>query len=224
MSPDPSSTVGAVSRVDAEFDRQRDTLAASGYSAATGLGPGELADLVEPLRAIVVQAVDSWSQDTPSVVPFVLVVSPKLARAEDLVPLITLAGGTRPGVVDRNHGGDDLSSYQPLAVLDVPEAPAYALVDVDRGEEFCGVRPADALPTILARGRTPLTIHEGLALVAQFPAALEKNHCFMLAGSRRADRRVPALWISNKAPKLGWCWDGNPHSWLGTASAGSRAA
>jgi len=214
----------AVSRVDAEFDRQRDTVAASGYSVATGLGPGELADLVEPLRAVVHQAVDSRLRETPSVVPFVLVVSPALARAEDLVPLTTLAGGTRPGVVDRNHGSDDLSSYQPLAVLDVPEAPAYLLVDVDRGEDFCGVRPADALPTILARGRTPLTIHEGLALVTQFPATLEKNRCFMLAGSRRADRRVPALWIWNKAPKLGWCWDGNPHSWLGTASAGSRAA
>ena len=56
------------------------------------------------------------------------------------------------------------------------------------------------------------------------PEVLEKNKCFMLAGSRaRArDRRVPALWISERAPKLGWCWDGNPHTWLGTASAGGR--
>ena len=27
------------------------------------------------------------------------------------------------------------------------------------------------------------------------------------------------MWISERAPKLGWCWDGNPHTWLGTASA-----
>ena len=46
----------------------------------------------------------------------------------------------------------------------------------------------------------------------------------MLSGSRRGDRRVPAMWISAKAPKLGWCWDGNPHDWLGVASAGSRLA
>ena len=46
----------------------------------------------------------------------------------------------------------------------------------------------------------------------------------MLAGSRCGDRRVPALWISEGAPKLGWCWAGNPHTWLGTASAGSRTA
>jgi hypothetical protein len=51
---------------------------------------------------------------------------------------------------------------------------------------------------------------------------LEKNSCFTLAGSRRHDRRVPAMWISERAPKLGWCWDGNPHTWLGVASAAGR--
>ena len=82
----------------------------------------------------------------------------------------------------------------------------------------------DATRTIRERGRTPLTIDEGIALVTQVPQALEKNKCFMLAGSRRHDRRVPALWISERAPKLGWCWDGNPHTWLGTASGGWPAS
>ena len=89
-------------------------------------------------------------------------------------------------------------------------------------------RPEDATATIRSRGRGPLTIDEGIALVTQAPQVLEPNKCFMLAGSRRSarpgDRRVPALWISERAPKLGWCWDGNPHTWLGTASAGRRAA
>ncbi|MGW0174505.1 DUF5701 family protein [Rhodococcus sp. NPDC003322] len=31
-----------------------------------------------------------------------------------------------------------------------------------------------------------------------------------------------ALWISQRRPKLGWCWNGNPHSRLGSASAGRR--
>ncbi|MGI9156139.1 MAG: DUF5701 family protein [Marmoricola sp.] len=95
-------------------------------------------------------------------------------------------------------------------------------VDVERGEEFCNVRPEQATATVLGRGRSPLTIDEGIALVTQQPQLLEKNTCFMLAGSRRHDRRVPALWISERAPKLGWCWDGNPHTWLGLASAGGR--
>jgi hypothetical protein len=53
---------------------------------------------------------------------------------------------------------------------------------------------------------------------------LRKNKCFSLLASRCGDKRVPAIWISGKAPKLGWCWAGNPHSWLGSASAGARLA
>ncbi|MGW0551118.1 DUF5701 family protein, partial [Streptomyces altiplanensis] len=34
--------------------------------------------------------------------------------------------------------------------------------------------------------------------------------------------RIPALWISRKAPKLGRCREGNPRTWLGMASAGAR--
>jgi hypothetical protein len=211
--------------IDEEFDRQRDVLLARGYPRIVGLSPEGLAALLEPLRDVVRgMAGQVDPRVSPSWAPFVLVVSSALARAEDLVPLTRLAGGTARGVVDRNHGEEGLGAYRPLPELGVPDSPAYVLVDVDRGEEFCGVRPEEALPVILGRGRTPLTIHEGIALVTQFPTVLEKNRCFMLSGSRRGDRRVPALWISGKAPKLGWCWDGNPHSWLGTASAAARAA
>lgn len=73
-----------------------------------------------------------------------------------------------------------------------------------------------------SRGRTPLTVAEGIALVTVHPETLEKNHCFSLGGSRKDDRRVPALWISKGAPHPGWCFAGAPHSWLGLASAGSR--
>ncbi len=211
--------------LDAEFDRQRDVLLAKGYPELVGMSRAEFTACIEPLRAIARgSATRIVPGTTTSYAPFVLVVSPALARAEDLVPATRLAGGSAPGVVDRNHGDDGLDSYLPLPELEVPAAPVYLLVDIERGEEFCGVRPADALGEILDRGRTPLTISEGIALVTQFPGMLEKNRCFMLAGSRRSDRRVPAMWISGQAPKLGWCWAGNPHSWLGTASAGSRVA
>ena len=86
------------------------------------------------------------------------------------------------------------------------------------------MRPEEALPVILRRGRTPLTIEEGIAVVTHAPHVLERNRCFMLSGSRRGDRRVPAMWISAGAPKLGWCWDGNPHGWLGVASAAGRVS
>ena len=212
--------------IDVEFQRQRDVLLAKGYPGLVGMTPAQLTACLEPLRTIAHSTAEhrAWQTTTSSHSPFVVVVSAALARAEDLVPATRLAGGSARGIVDRHHADDGLASYLPIAGLEVPAAPVYLLVDVERGEEFCGVRPADALPEILDRGRTPLTIHEGIALVTQFPGMLEKNRCFMLAGSRRSDRRVPAMWISGKAPKLGWCWAGNPHSWLGKASAGSRVA
>ena len=61
----------------------------------------------------------------------------------------------------------------------------YAVVGVERGEEFCGVRPAEAAVTIADRGRTMLTIEEGLAFLHAVPEALEKNKCFHTGASPR---------------------------------------
>jgi hypothetical protein len=202
------------------FAAQLDRLVDLGYPALAGLDEPGFRDLLAPLRPLVPEVPEGSHE--PGRAPFVVVVTRKLVDPYATVPLLRLAGGARPGVVDRNHGPGDLGTYHPLPELDVPAEPAYLLLDVERGEEFCGVRPEDALPVIRGRGQTPLTIDEGIALVTQAPQLLERNRCFMLSGSRRADRRVPALWISDRAPKLGWCWDGNPHSWLGVASAGAR--
>jgi hypothetical protein len=196
-----------------------------GYPALVGLDTAAFKAVIEPQRAQAHAAIGD-AQATPdgATAPFVIVVSERLVPAEPLVPLLRLDGGTRPGIVDRNHGEPGLAPYRPLPGIAVPDVPAYLLLDLDRGDEFRGVRPEEAFGVIVGRGRTPLTIHEGIAVVTQFPELLKKNHCFMLSGSRRGDRRVPAIWISERAPKLGWCWDGNPHDWLGVASAGRRIA
>ncbi len=199
-----------------DLTRQLDRLVALGYPALAGLPQTQFralaAALEPPGPSVVAESGVSW----------VLVVAPSLVAPARLVPLLTLAGSSRPGVLDRNHGPDGLSGYGPVEQIDLPGEPLYLLTDVERGDEFRGVRPQDALPVILGRGRTPLTIAEGIAVVTQAPGLLVTNHCFMLSGSRRGDRRVPALWVSAGAPKLGWCWDGNPHDWLGVASAGGR--
>ncbi len=209
------------------FDEQVDRLTELGYPGLAGLEESDFRERVEPLRDAAAALDSRDGEDRPGHAAYVVVVTREIVDPYDTVPLLRLAGkrglGSKPGVVDRNHAPGDLATYDPLPDLEVPGA-AYLLVDVDRGEEFCGVRPEEALPVIRSRGRTPLTIDEGIAVVTQEPRLLERNRCFMLSGSRRADRRVPALWISNGAPKLGWCWDGNPHTWLGVASAGSRAA
>jgi hypothetical protein len=204
---------------------QTDRLVELGYPALAGLDEAAFREVIEPLH----QGLDKLDRPLVAVegqgsTPLVLVVTRDLVRPEDTVPLLRLAGGAKPGRVDRNHREGDLAGYHPLPELAVPDVRAYLLLGVDRGEEFCGVRPEDALPVITGRGRTPLTIDEGIAVVTHAPELLEKNKCFMLSGSRRHDRRVPAMWISERAPKLGWCWDGNPHTWLGVASAAERLA
>jgi hypothetical protein len=211
---------------DQELDRQREVLLTRGLPRLVGLADDTFTDAVEALRPVLRGG--GGGDQSQGHAPFVLVVSGGVASdmtaATQQVPMLRLAGGTVPGVLDRNHGEQGLTPYRPIDEVGPPPAPVYALVDVDRGEEFCGVPPQQALPVILARGRTPLTIPEGIALVLLFPNILEKNACFMLSGSRRGDRRVPALWISGKAPKLGWCWDGNAHPWLGVASTRARMA
>jgi hypothetical protein len=206
----------------AVLDAQIARLLELDYPALAGLDEASFRSVVEALREHAAVLPDD--DLPPGRAPFVLVVTRDLVSPDDAVPLLRLVGGAKPGKVDRNHAEGDLATYHPLPELAVPRAPAYLLVDVDRGEEFCGVRPETALPVIRERGRTPLTIDEGIAVVTHAPRLLEKNKCFMLSGSRRHDRRVPAMWISERAPKLGWCWDGNPHTWLGVASARDRKA
>ncbi len=223
---DHAVTTSATTRSPvALFDAQVDRLLALGYPALAGFDePAFLAHL-NPLRALAEDLRD-LPEPAPGHAPLVLVVTRDLVDPHLTVPLLRLAPkGTKPGILDRNHGEEGLEPYRPIPQVELPGgSTAYLLLDVDRGEEFLGVRPEHALPVILGRGRTPLTIEEGIAVVTHAPHLLEKNRCFMLSGSRRGDRRVPAMWISERAPKLGWCWDGNPHSWLGVASTGSRRA
>jgi hypothetical protein len=91
--------------MDCEFDRQLEVLLAKGYPKPAGLSADESMSLLHPLRDVVrSKTADADQETTSSRVPFVLVVSAALVRAEEMVPLVTLAGGTAPGVVDRNHG------------------------------------------------------------------------------------------------------------------------
>lgn len=210
--------------IDHELDRQHDVLLQHGLPKLVALAEDVFTDAVEALRPALRECASSGQARADA--PFVLMASGGAANdveaAEQAVPLLRVTGGALPGVLDRNHGEQGLAPYRPIEEVGPPPAPVYVLVNVERGEEFCGVPPQDALLVLLGRGRTPLTILEGIVFVLLHPQALEKNACFMLSGSRRGDRRVPALWISGKAPKLGWCWDGNPHTWLGVASTGVR--
>ena len=208
----------------AEFDRQARVLVELGYPAAAGLGAEEFRALVAPLRAVA--SVRGARECDPEAgrVPFLLVVTRQVVPIERAMEFTTVHGKKKPGFVDRSFEPGSLERFVPIEETMLPHQGVYLLLDVERGDEFCGAVPNEAMSVIARRGRTPLTVEEGVALLTQFPQALVKNKCFSLGGSRCGDRRVPALWISGGAPKLGWCWAGNPHTWLGMASAGGRRA
>ncbi|WP_066463745.1 DUF5701 family protein [Sanguibacter suarezii] len=222
---------GATGAAAAELSRQVEVLLERGYPAMLGIEPEAFVEALAPL-ADGVGSLDlapagsglpvSSTVTTPEdYVPFVLVVAGSLPLAEAAAQMRL---GTRPATLMLTP--EELPGYRPIDGLEVPDAggpvTAYLLTDIDTGSELCNVTPETALGVIRGRGRTPLTIAEGIALVTQRPDMLRTNKCFSLLGSRRGDQRVPAVWISQKAPKLGWCWDRNPHTWLGSASAGSR--
>jgi len=202
----------------ADFDRQVRTLLDLGYPGEAGLTDAELSAFLEPLRAAALHRSRGLPAPTRERVPFLLVTTRHLVPADRAMPLTRHLG--RPGFVSADTS--DIDSFEAIATVEIPDGQAYVVLDVQRGAEFLDVRPDDALVALTASSRSPLTVDEGIAFVTQFPESLEKNHCFSLAGSRCGDRRVPALWISKRAPKLGWCWAGNPHTWLGTASCAGR--
>ncbi|WP_410810707.1 DUF5701 family protein [Micromonospora sp. 067-2] len=204
---------------ETEFDRQLDRLVQLGYPALADLPEPAFRDLVAPLRTRAADGAADLPAPTDARVPFLLVITRALIPVQARLELTTLVGKRKPGFLDRHYAEDDLPRFDPIKELEVPDGSAYLLFDVDRGEEYRNLAPSTAMEGITAQGRLPLTIDEGLAFVTLHPAALATNRCFSLVGSRCGDKRVPALWISQGAPKLGWCWYGNPHTWLGSASA-----
>ena len=197
------------------LDRQLDTLIAKGYPALAGLDEAAFAAHVDKLRPLL----DDVRASDDAALPFVLVVRHDLVPTVPAVERFEVQG--KGGWTDMQ---DEIADYVPIEGVDVPDSPVYLLTDVSTGPETLGVTPRDALPAIRAAGRTPLTVDEGVALVTQLPASLTGLNAFQAIGSRAANKRVPSFWMSKGAPRLGWCWEGNPHSWLGSASAAARLA
>ena len=203
--------------VDAELDRQIDRLHDVGHLHHLGWSRADLAARLDGLRAPLRDSAAHLPQASRERMPFVVV----LPTLRPSLAITTQRLGSRPGVLSADTA--DIDDFAPVDGIDVPTVP-YAVVDVRRGEEHLGRTPDEAMVDFASQGRSPLTIVEGLALLTANPEALEKNHCFQTPGSRIGDRRVPGLWISKRAPKLGFCWAGNRHSWLGIASCARRLA
>lgn len=213
-----ADATSATAAAGAEFDRQQRTLVERGYAAAAGLAEARFVALLAPLReAACALAADADAER--GTFGFVIVV-----RAEVVAPASAIALVRR-----RERAGllamltaDELATFAPIAAVRVPAGDVYLASAVDSGRGTRNVTPDDGVAQILADGRSPLTVEEGIALITQFPEAVATNGGISLAGSRCGDRRVTAVWISRGAPKLGWCWAGNPHTWLGIGSCARR--
>ncbi len=200
-----------------EFDRQLDALIDHGYPAMAGLSVRRFRGTAAGVREAA--AALSAAAGRGDAIPMVLVVGGGLVGLREQALAMRTAAGA--GITDMP--ADDLARFRPIEGVDEPDAPFWLVHDVDTGAAFLNVTPDDALVSITRGRRSPLTVAEGIAVVTQRPGILRERNCFSLLGSRCGDRRVTAVWVSRRRPKLGWCWAGNPHTWLGSASCGGRS-
>jgi hypothetical protein len=207
-----------INTIEKEFDRQLETLLQKDYPTLLGMPEKKFKKELEPLKAKLSEVSDAEVDLEQGKLPFVIVVQSKLLKADEAMARLNFYG--KPGVISMYPRKPE--DFKIIEGVIVPEGLAYLLTDIDRGKAFLNVIPETALKTIKQEKRSPLTINEGIAVLTHYPEFLKKNNCFSLLASRHTDQRVPALWISEKRPKLGWCWDRNPHTWLGSASCKAR--
>jgi Family of unknown function (DUF5701) len=203
-----------------EFDRQVDNLLQLGYPKIAKVTKKEFLSYLESLKQKVEKLSVPQADFEKGTLPFVIVIKSELVNSKTAMSLVTREGKNGIDIM-RPHEPHD---FKTIEAVSIPSGVAYIMVDIDRGKETINIIPSEAFKTIAKQKRSPLTIDEGIAIVTQYPDFLKKNNCFSLLASRfSGDQRVPAIWINaRKQPNLGWCWDGNPHTWLGSASCGSK--
>ena len=116
----------------------------------------------------------------------------------------------------------DIASFLPQDGFEPPEGPFYLVVEPHTGTCYINREPDVARKLIDSDERLPLTLEEGLAIATQHPEWLLEKNGFNLLGSRSADGRVPSIWMSQNAPRLGAVWPNSRHTWLGNAFCVSR--
>lgn len=207
------------SLLHSEFNQQLENLLQKGYPDASGMSREQFVNLVKPLEKKIVSS--SFDTDfDKGTLPFVIVITGELINTEFAMSHTSKDG--KPGIVKLYpHEPKD---FNPIEGVSIPKQNAYLILNIDRGKQNINLPPDEAFDLIRKDRRLPLTIDEGVAIITHYPEFLMKNNCFSLLASRhQGDKRVPAIWINaKKQPNLGWCWDGNPHTWLGSASCSAR--
>lgn len=203
-----------------EFEKQVATLVSKGYPKLAQLSDDSFKQSLSILEKMLPKDLDVEIDLEKGTLPFVVVVKNSLVQAEQAMALIEKNG--KQGITKLFPHTS--TSFNTISEVEIPSSDIYLLINIDRGKENINLPPNEAMTVIKQSNRSPLTIDEGIAIVTHYPEFLIKNNCFSLLASRHeGDQRVPAIWINGqKQPNLGWCWDGNPHTWLGSASCKER--
>lgn len=200
------------------FDERAHVLREKEYPALAGMTPEAFDELLAPLRGNL----QDLELSQPENIPLAIIVRSKLVPVGAAMQTIT-ANGLQGEVRMTPKQPEDFAD---LDTLNIPQGDVYVLLDISTGRDFLNISPEECMQTITAQGRTPLTLDEGVSLAVQLPQILTDKanyNCIQMPGSRIAnDQRIPSIWLSYRRPRLGWCWNRNIHTWLGTASAGRR--
>lgn len=193
---------------------------ALGYPRHAGMTDDAFRSWLAPLvRDGVPEAFDSQT----GAIGTLLVIRQRIVNADTAMESLVVRGN--PGYVDMNPSHPN--AFNEIETVDTPDADAYLVHDFDPGDDLRNEPPSAAMSRIVDAGRSPITIDEALAAAVLYPQLVTDKHAFSILASRSntdpVTESVPALWISRGAPRLGWCWNNNPHTWLGSASCSGRS-
>ncbi len=200
-----------------EFDRQLDVLVSNDIHKLLKLSKPKFLEAIESLRTVAMYVKTTHALGT---LPFAIVF-----KSERLDPSLVMEK-----VVAKNKTGFvEMNPKQPsdfIPIVELPEYPIYLITNIETGFNYLNISPAECTREILKRKRTPLTLEEGVMVALLFPEIFtdkKRFNAIQMSGSRIVDdERIPSIWFSKGAPRLGWCWDNNIHTWLGTASCSVR--
>lgn len=197
--------LGSMSMASIEANKQLARLVALGYPDVADMSEDAFRALARPL----IRALERSDLGAD----ILLVPTRELVTPESLIARTS---------IDRMAGFTtmpprDIVSFLPTDGFEPPEGPFYLVIEPHTGTCYTNREPDVARKLIESDERLPLTLEEGLAIATQHPEWLLEKNGFNLLGSRSADGRVPSIWMSQSAPRLGAVWPNSRHTWLGNA-------
>ena len=199
-----------MTRSSQEVQRQLDRIVALGYPDVADISAAAFRALAQPL----ISALESTELGEQ----ILLIPTRELVSPESLIARTSInrmAGFT-------TMPPRDIASFLPQNGFEPPEGPFYIVLEPHTGTCYTNREPDVARKLIDSDDRLPLTLEEGLAIATQHPDWLAVKNGFNLLGSHSADGRVPSIWMSQNAPRLGSVWPNSRHTWLGNAYCEGR--